>query len=197
MLGSSCRSGDPPTTTGPTGIGSLEQKRGGRQTRRLGYFLFLIFPGGIDVQLLCTGGLLISLVVFLNMRLRSILRGVRLRPLRLRLIGFCGSSTGKTGLSGRRRLRGGGGGGDLAAATSGHRRSDRRVGRLGASFAVGLVRTRRCHGADGAHRTHRARLLGSGSLGGGGGGGGDLTATARSRGAHGVGGSLVLLVRFC
>lgn len=72
MLRSRCRGGDPPTTTGPTGIGSLEQKRGGRQTRRLGYFLFLIFPGGIDVQLLCTGGLLISLV--LNMRLRSILR---------------------------------------------------------------------------------------------------------------------------
>ena len=74
MLGSRCRGGDPPTTTGPTGIGSLEQKRGSRQTRRLGYFLFLISPGGIDVQLLCTGSLPISLVVFLNMRLRSILR---------------------------------------------------------------------------------------------------------------------------
>ena len=74
MLRSRCRGGDPATTTGPTGIGSLEQKRGSRQTRRLGYFLFLISPGGIDVQLLCTGSLPISLVVFLNMRLRSILR---------------------------------------------------------------------------------------------------------------------------
>jgi hypothetical protein len=48
LLRSTGRSGDTPTPTGPTGVRSLEQERGGRQAGHLG--LFLVLPDSLVIR---------------------------------------------------------------------------------------------------------------------------------------------------